>query len=146
MRRRGGGGCQRGIFIAFNFDPNIQRYVVVQVGPELRTEIMVWFRKVASIIYGRCSDAYVSSSEYERLKHFLGQISRQTGICETCSHKKKLSSSPPHPPHFSGRCRALGLQKPPIFLLWMAVVDDGRCRPYVAEWADASPMRYGLPM
>ncbi len=57
-------------------------------------------------------------------------------------------SAAPHPTPLtsSGRCRALGLQKPPIFLLWMAAVDDGRCRPYVAEWADASPMRYGLPM
>ncbi len=33
----------------------------------------------------------------------------------------------------------------PIFLLWMAVADDSRCRPYVVKWADAGPMWYGLP-
>ncbi len=59
-------GHPGGIFIAFNFDPNIKRYVFVRIGPKLRTETMVWFRKVASRISRRCSDASVSSSEYER--------------------------------------------------------------------------------
>ncbi len=103
--------------------------------------------KVASRNYGRCSDASVSSSEYERLKHRLGKASRWAGICEKYDEQipPRLLPTPPHPLTFSCRCWALGFTKVPIFLLRMAVVDDDRCRPYVAEWGDIDPTWYALP-
>ncbi len=81
----------------------------------------------------------------KRSPHHVGpasawkRLTAGQNIRKVLKHKKNPPQPPipPRTPHF---------YRPPVFLLLMAVVDDGRCRPYAVEWADAGPPWYGLPM
>ena len=66
---------------------------------------------------------------------------------KSIKRQKNPPAAAPHLPSLlSADAGPQVLQKPCIFLLQMAAVDDGKCWPYVAEWADAGPTWYGLPM
>ncbi len=104
---------------------------------------------------------------YGEFSLFLMSINQSSGKSLTADRnmRKAFKNTPNRPPQqlptppltSTCTCRALGFTKGPYPLVAMAVVEDGRCRPYVVEWADAGPMWYlewadagptwyGLPM